>query len=145
MSDHIQPNSQKETVGHALSARSECSHTPGPWKVEINEKSARAFVYGRLRDQSRIRQSDGYGVVALVDCAEDPDAAMYSPMFVDRLADARLIAAAPDLFKQLSLVRTMLANSAAYDEVQGHTEDASYTRKVIADIDAVLSAAKGGA
>lgn len=78
------------------------THTPGPWFVEVTEKSGLACIRGPMTGD-RARASDGTGEVANVDLMADgeQDAVMFPRQRADMLANARLIAAAPALVEAL--------------------------------------------
>lgn len=77
-------------------------HTLGPWKLEVNDKSGRAHVYGPIGN-GNTRMSDNCGEIADIDLAEDYrlDAPMFPKQSQEFLANGRLIAAAPDLFESV--------------------------------------------
>lgn len=77
-------------------------HTPGPWKVELNEKGGTAAVLGR-RGDGNVRSADGCGVLFYVDCAtrETADRVMFPDIDQEALANAHLAAAAPDMLEAL--------------------------------------------
>jgi len=84
----------------------EAKHTPGEWKLEVNEKAATIAVLGKRTD-GNVRPLDGYGVIAIVNCAEDPDAAMFSPMRDEDVANARVMGAASNLLAALRDIEPM--------------------------------------
>lgn len=77
-------------------------HTPGPWIAETNEKSASVNILGRHGDEMRCRSSDRYGSIVIVECWQDGHDEPFAPMLSEQLANARLIAAAPDLKQALA-------------------------------------------
>lgn len=78
------------------------AHTPAPWKAEVNEKSATINILGRHTDYMRCRASDDHGSIVIVECASAMlDDATYAPMLAEQVANARLIAAAPELLAAL--------------------------------------------
>lgn len=84
--------------------------TKGPWVAETSDKSASICILGRLTDPMRIRPMDGYGLIVAVDCATEPDAIAYSPMDPEQIANAALIAMAPDLAAEVLRLTTALTD-----------------------------------
>lgn len=80
---------------------SDAKHTPGPWKAEANEKSASINILGLHGDPMRCRSSDGHGSIVIVECWEDDNDQPFAPMHPEQVANARLIAAAPELLALL--------------------------------------------
>lgn len=128
--DAVQKSPQKETVGHALSPRSECSFTPGPWK-------ASATSWSSIVDQSH-RSIAGVTYFNLGEHFDRHDQ--------ECRANARLIAAAPDLLKALEDCRTLICGYAItkaeeYPEVLKSIY--SELRRIDGVARAALSKAKG--
>jgi hypothetical protein len=65
------------------------AHTPGPWTVEHKDHGARQFIKSRK------------GAVAILQNYGSAEAMAAAPLTVERIANARLIAAAPDLLAAL--------------------------------------------
>lgn len=79
---------------------SDVKHTPGPWRLEVNEKSSSISILGKHGDAGRCRASDGHGHIVIVDCADAmSDDTMFAPMLDEQCANARLIAAAPEMLE----------------------------------------------
>lgn len=87
--------------------------TKGPWKAEVNEKSANVSILGRRADGDN-RSSDGFGYLVYVDCAAEPDAVLFSPMLPEQVANARLIAEAPEMYRLLDWLRHYAAMQVKY-------------------------------
>lgn len=68
------------------------THTPGPWRVSASSRSYEIWA-GRNEDHPRF-------------LAEIPDVAMGSPSGLKDKANARLIAAAPELLEALQLIKS---------------------------------------
>ena len=78
------------------------AHTPAPWKAEVNEKSATINILGLHTDYMRCRDSDDHGSIVIVECASAMlDDTTYAPMLPEQVANARLIAAAPEMYAAL--------------------------------------------
>lgn len=92
-------------------------HTPGPWVAQVNEKTANVAILGPRRDGD-VRLSDGLGFITAVNCATDPDAVMFSPMLPEQVANANLIAAAPDLLEANDLMEQYEAAMERGNDVQ---------------------------
>ena len=81
------------------------AHTPAPWKAEVNEKSATINILGLHTDYMRCRDSDDHGSIVIVECASAMlDDTTYAPMLPEQVANARLIAAAPELLAVLHAI-----------------------------------------
>lgn len=105
--DAIQKSPQKETVGHALSPRSEWSFTPGPWKLCHHLQSPEKDVSCPCGYRGGIWGSDGEHIVCEMGSQPIPGQEGMEPPRYARsveLANARLIAAAPDLLGALKFI-----------------------------------------
>lgn len=91
------------------------THTPGPWTLEICEKSARAHIHGK-RGDGNVRASDGLGLICTIKCAtrETEDRAVFPEIDAEAEANARLMATAPDMLAALRYVETRCVSDAAY-------------------------------
>jgi hypothetical protein len=78
-------------------------HTPSPWLAETNEKAATVTILGKRHDDN-IRSSDGRGEIVTVQCASWLDDGPFAAMQHEDQANARLIAAAPELLEALDLL-----------------------------------------
>lgn len=87
-------------------------HTPGPWKAEVNEKSAGITILGKHGDPMRCRVSDGHGAIVIVECQEDGRDEPFAPMLDEQVANARLIAAAPELVEALTEAKAAIGYAA---------------------------------
>lgn len=78
-------------------------HTRGPWKVEIYDKSGLATIRGNMSGD-RSRESDGTGEIAEINLAMDGqfDEPMFPGQREDMIANAHLIAVAPELLESLT-------------------------------------------
>lgn len=76
-------------------------HTPGPWIYETDEKAATIAILGKHGDTMRNRDFDGFGRILTIECAEELDDRPFAPRLPEQEANARLIAAAPDLLAAL--------------------------------------------
>lgn len=115
-------------------------HTPGPWAMEISTKSGEATIRGLINDGTT-RSNDNTGSIALVDLriVDDADTIMFPCCNPEREANARLIAAAPDLLEALTDARAFL-----WDSWRSHdTKDNFVTDPLIKQIDAALTKAIG--
>lgn len=66
-------------------------HTPGPWKLETNDKSGCAYIYG-LRGDGNTRASDDHGELAMIGLAPaNWDGTPFPDQCAEDLANARLI------------------------------------------------------
>lgn len=75
----------------------ENTHTPGPWALEIDDEDPEALIVGNKGNGEIF--SDGFGTIASVNLFRDaPGEDVPYPAYV---ANARLIAAAPDLLEAL--------------------------------------------
>lgn len=75
---------------------SEVKHTPGPWHVGVRQPNSDKFVYG----------ADGEEVANCDRLTNFPDV---------NLANARLVAAAPDLLEALEACESLLSAKAGKD------------------------------
>lgn len=110
-------------------------HTPGPWAIDLE----RPMVLGGDSREVYALTPDGRHVergiaTLLFDTDEYPD----GPAYLEDVANARLIAAAPDL-----LAVVMFALSKFTDPEQLRTDPASVRLKEMGE--AVLAKVKGGA
>lgn len=62
-------------------------HTPTPWMTEPNEKSGVVYILG-ARTDGNVRQSDGMGELAEVDCCDGFDDRQFPDMNPEDAANA---------------------------------------------------------
>ena len=85
-------------------------HTPGPWQIgEANERKQHVDIDSPVYDPDLGHQS-WKGFARVYGCYESPDRG-----FAKALANARLIAAAPDLYEALELVKAWDIENLALD------------------------------
>ena len=99
------------------------THTPGPWKI-----------LGQ-NDPTQVRSVEGKFIA---DCGFGPAA---SPRMSEAKANARLVAAAPELLGALHVSLTILGN--LIEQVRGTVPIDQATEAVIAKAKATLAKAKG--
>ena len=89
----------------ALKTKEKPAHTPGPWKVCMHMESDDLVVRSNdiYQDIVANRQCDSYSLTNQIGAA------------AEREANARLIAAAPDMTALLAKLREMLATNAKVD------------------------------
>jgi hypothetical protein len=79
------------------------AHTPGPWSIEHKDHAARQIITSKK------------GAIAILQSYGSAEATAAAPLIVERMANARLIAAAPELLKAAQLL-------AAWDQSDGDVE-----------------------
>lgn len=109
---------------------SRSSWTPGPWRVADEDGSV-----GSIED------ADGQSVAQAQERIEDRDRLGNRGPPVARRANARLIAAAPDLYRAAELARVVVEQAVG----AGWLGDDDMTDRIALDaIDAALAKARGG-
>lgn len=115
----------------------ETKHTPGPWWIDLES----AFTLGGDSRSVEALTPDGKMVTrGIADLMFDTDEHPDGPGFLEDVANARLIMAAPDLLAALKLARAAwLHESAQGDGVMDEHKPA------LAIVDAAIAKAEGGA
>lgn len=121
--------------------------TPGPWKAEPNEKAANVCILGK-RGDGDVRPSDGLGCLAVINCAAATVVdTRFAPMLPEQIANANLIAAAPDLYAALEQLESALMKDADDKLIAGDTViyrlDGQAMYQAINQVRKALSAARG--
>lgn len=81
--------------------------TPGPWRLEINDKTATAVIYGRRQDGNI--NGLGEGVVAEIELADWRSEEMsFAPKSPESYANAVLLCHALALSQALQLLRSLV-------------------------------------
>jgi len=99
------------TAGALTAEKAATTHTPGPWVVELIDKSGVALIKGPRMDGDV--NGHGVGTIADIDCStvEARDAIMFPALSDESLANARLIAAAPEMYEALKGLRDLILDT----------------------------------
>lgn len=113
-------------------------NTPTPWVIERNEKSAWIIILGTRQDGDN-RPSDGNGYLFHLNCAEHPDAVMFSPFLPEQEANAAFIVRAVNTHDDLVAALRRVQSELELMRDDGAWRNSTY--QLMADIEAALSKA----
>lgn len=116
----------------------EAKHTPGPWRVE----EGTTLIWGDCNPDDTTTYGMGYPIA---ECRMTPSAswAKGPKKYEEAEANARLIAAAPDLFEVATLFASSLEYLIALDRKKGDDEGASMKGITLNVVRAALAKAEG--
>lgn len=126
-------------------------HTPTPWRLRVSGNIGNAIEAYSGKHYSEL--DDGYRTLATFqECCSSPS---YADQQKNCAANGAFIVEAVNsydrnratidaLVGKLTVARNMLESYAEHDERIGHIEDAAFTSRVVAEIDAALPASKEG-